>query len=168
MKSLLAPLACGTLAAALLYGLLWTAERKVAEPEDPWLDGWLNDGMKAEVRSVSTEPDHHLMMNDARELFETGNWAGTFLRSYIVQNTSVQLVQLPKSGLAPSLPEGRILEYKYRPKSLPVHYCRAGRWMLLVATMERSFGPIIPISKTTKDRAQQMFDSFEQTAGRYP
>jgi len=167
MKSLLAPLACGTLAAALLYGLLWAAERKVAEPEDPWIDGWLNDGLKAEFRSVSTEPDHHLMITDARELFENGNWAGTFLRSYIVQNTSVQLVQLPKAGLVPSLPEGRMLEYKYRPKSFPVHYCRAGRWMLIVATTERSFGPIIPISKTTKDRAQQMFDSFEHTAGRY-
>jgi hypothetical protein len=168
MKPLLAPLACGTLAAALLYGLLWTAERKVAEPEDPWLDGWLNDGLKAEFRSASSEPDHHLMLNDARELFETGNWAGTALRNYIVQNTSVQLVQLPKARLVPSLPEGRILEYKYRAKSIPVHYCRVGRWMLIVATSERSFGPIIPISKTTKDRAQQLFDSFEQTAGRYP
>jgi hypothetical protein len=168
MKSLLAPLTCGTIAAALLYGLLWSAERKVAEPEDPWLDVWLNDGLKAEFRSVSTEPHLHLMINDARENFENGAAAGTLLRNYIVQNTSVQLVQMPKTGLVPSLPEGRSMEYKYKPKSYPVHLCRAGRWMLIVATSERSFGPIIPISKTTKDRAQQLFDTFEQTAARYP
>jgi len=168
MKSLAAPLLCGTIAAALLYGLLWSAERKVAEPEDPWLDGWLNDGLKAEFRSVSTEPHLHLMISDARENFEKGDAAATRLRSYIVQNTSVQLVQMPKAGLVPSLPEGRSLEFKYKPKSFPVHVCRSGRWMLIVATSERSFGPIIPISKTTKDRAQQLFDTFEQTAARFP
>jgi hypothetical protein len=167
MKSLAAPLACGTIAAALLYGLLWSAERKVSEPEDPWLDGWLNDGMKAEFRSVSTEPDRHFMINDMRELFEPES-KGTVLRSYIVQNISVQVVQLTKAALLPSLPEGRTLEFKFRPKSYPVHLCRAGRWMLIVAPQEKSYGPIIPIAKTTKDRAQQMFDPFEQTAGRYP
>ena len=167
MKSLLAPLACGTIVGALLYGLLWAAERKVAEPEDPWLDGWLNDGMKAEFRAASTEPDRHLMMGDARELFEPES-KGTVLRSYIVQNISVQLVQLARSNVLPSVPEGRTLEFRFRPKSNPVHVCRSGRWMLLVATQEKSYGPIIPLSKTTKDRAQQMFDSFEQTAARTP
>jgi hypothetical protein len=168
MKRLMAPLTCGTIAAALLYGLLWAAERKVAEPEDPWLDGWLGDGLKAEFRSVSTEPDRHLMINDARDLFEPGG-TGTVLRSYLVQNTSVQLVQLPKTGVLPSIPNGRTLEFKYRPKSYPVHLCRTGRWMLIVATTEKSsLGSIIPISKTTKDRAQQMFDSFEQIAALHP
>ena len=45
MKSLLAPVACGTIAAVLLYGLLWSTERKVSEPEDPWLDAWQLDGL---------------------------------------------------------------------------------------------------------------------------
>ena len=167
MKSLSAPLACGTIAAALLYGLLWSTERKIPESEDPWLDGWQNDGLKAEFRSVSTEPENHLMINDARELFQPET-KGVVLRSYIVQNISVQLVQLPKTGMFPVLPEGRSLEYKYRAKSYPVHLCRAGRWMLIVAPQEKAYGPIIPLAKTTKDRAQQLFDSFEQTAARYP
>jgi hypothetical protein len=168
VKRHLAPLAVGALSAALLYGLLWAAERKIPEAEDPWLEGWLSDGMKAEFRSVSTEPDRHFMINDARELFEPES-KGVVLRSYLVQNTSVQLVQFPKAGMLPALPEGRLLEFKYRAKSYPVHVCRHGRWMLIVATTEKSsLGPIIPISKTTKDRAQQMFDSFEQTAALRP
>jgi hypothetical protein len=167
MKALLAPLVCGTIAAALLYGLLWSAQRKVSEPEDPWLDGWLGDGMKAEFRSVSADPDRHLMINDARELFEPDS-KGSILRSYMVQNTSVQLVQLPRAGIFPSLPEGRSLEFKYRAKSVPVHLCRSGRWMLIVATTEKSYGLMLPVGKTTTDRAQKMFDSFEQTAARYP
>ena len=167
MKALLAPLACGTIAAALLYGLLWSAERKVSEPEDPWLDAWQNDGLKAEFRSVSTEPENHFMISDARELFQPET-KGIVLRSYIVQNISVQLVQLPRTGMFPVLPGGRTLEFKYRAKSYPLHLCRAGRWMLVVAPQEKSYGPIVPLAKTTKDRAQQMFDSFEQTAARYP
>jgi len=167
MKSLAAPLLCGTIAAALLYGLLWSAERKVAEPEDPWLDAWQLDGLKAEFRSVSTEPSEHLMISDARELFKKDS-VGVVLRSYIVQNISVQVVQLPRADLVPALPGGRSLEYKHKPKSYPVHLCRAGRWMLMVAPQEKSYGPIIPLTKTTKDRAQQMFDAFEQIAARYP
>lgn len=168
MKRHLTPLAIGALSAALLYGLLWAAERKVPEPEDPWLEGWLSDGLKAEFRSVSTEPDRHFMISDARELFEPES-QGFVLRSYLVQNTSVQLVQLPKAAMLPALPEGRLLEFKYRAKSFPVHVCRRGRWMLIVATTEKSsLGALIPISKTTKDRAQQMFDSFEQTAALHP
>jgi hypothetical protein len=167
MKSLAAPLACGTLAALLLYGLLWAAERKVAEPDDPWLDAWQLDGLKAEFRSTSAEPNNHFMINDARELFQK-DAKGIVLRSYIVQNISVQLVQFPKAGMFPVLPDGRMLDFKYRAKSYPAHTCRAGRWMLIVAPQEKSYGPIIPLAKTTKDRAQQLFDSFEQTAGRYP
>jgi len=167
MKALLAPLSCGMVVAALLYGLLWAAERKVAEPEDPWLDGWLNDGLKAEIRSVSTEPENHLMISDARDLFESDP-KGAVLRSYIVQNISVQVVQFARAGMLPALPEGRTLDFRFRPKSNPVHLCRAGRWMLIVATQEKAYGPIIPIAKTTKDRARQMFDTFEQTAARMP
>ena len=107
------------------------------------------------------------MINDARELFQPDT-KGIVLRSYIVQNISVQLVQLPRLGMLPMLPDGRTLEFKYRLKSYPVHLCRAGRWMLIVAPQEKSYGPIIPLAKTTKDRAQQLFDSFEQTAARYP
>jgi hypothetical protein len=167
VKPLLAPVFCGTLAAALLYGLLWAAERRIPESEDPWIDGWLGDGLKAEFRSVSTEPKLHFMLGDARELFGPET-EGTILRSYLIQNTSVQVVQLPKAGLVPSLPEGRNLDFRCKPKGNPVHLCRKGRWILLVATMEKALGPLIPTFKTTKDRAQQIFDSFEPSAAARP
>jgi hypothetical protein len=54
VRRLLAPLASGVAVAAFLYGLLWAAERRLPEPEDPWLDAWVADGMKAEYRSVKT------------------------------------------------------------------------------------------------------------------
>lgn len=167
MKPLLPPLACGAIAAAMLYGLLWAAERRLPEPEDPWLDGWISDGMKAEFRSISTEPDKHALPNDARELFRGSGIDGTVLRNYLVQNTSVQLVQLPKPELLPAIPEGRVLEYRFKPKGNTVHLCRAGRRIVFVGTMGKSIA-ILPSMKTPKDQVQKIFDSFEETASRYP
>lgn len=167
MKPLLAPLACGTIVAAMLYGLLWAAERRLPEPEDPWLDGWVGDGMKAEFRSTSTEPDKHVLSGDARELFRGREVEGTVLRNYLVQNTSVQLVQLPKASLLPDIPEGRLLEHRFKPKGNTVHVCRLGRRIVFVGTMGKSIA-ILPSMKTPKDQVQKIFDSFEETAGRYP
>jgi hypothetical protein len=167
MKSLMAPLACGALTAALLYGLLAAAERRIPEPEDPWLDGWIGDGLKAEFRALSTEPEKDAMPGDARPLFKSADVAGTQLRSYVVQNTSVQLVRLPKPGLTPQIPEGRTLDFQFKEKGNKVHVCRAGRSILFVS-MQSRFVFMVGQVKTAKKLAQEIFDSFEETARRYP
>jgi hypothetical protein len=167
MRRLMAPLACGALVAALLYGLLAAAERKIPEPEDPWLDGWIGDGMKAEFRALSTEPEKEAMPSDARPLFKGADYAGTQLRSYIVQNTSVQLMRLPKPGLAPEIPEGRTLEFQFKPKGNKVHVCRSGRSILFVS-MQSRFVFMVGQLKTAKKLVEEIFDSFEDAARRYP
>ena len=48
--------------------------------------------MKAEFRALSTEPEKEAMASDARTLFKGPEFAGTQLRSYVIQNTSVQLM----------------------------------------------------------------------------
>ena len=105
MKSLMAPLAAGVAAGALLYGLLWAAERRLPEPEDPWVDAFIAEGMKAEFRSLSTEPQSQVLPGDLRPLFEGPAFAGTVVRNYQVQNTSVQVVRLPSTGLIPEVAE---------------------------------------------------------------
>jgi hypothetical protein len=167
MKALLAPLACGTLAAALLYGLLSAAERRVPESEDPWLDAWIGDGMKADFRATSLEPDKHALPGDARELFGTPGFAGTILRSYIVQNTSVQVVRFPKAGLASNIPEGRTMDFRFRPQGNPVHVSRQGRVLLFVSAAQRSMLGIGQM-KTSKAQAEQIFKPFEETAKKAP
>jgi hypothetical protein len=167
MKPLLAPLACGTLVAALLYGLLSAAERQVPEPEDPWLDAWIGDGMKADFRAASLEPDKHALPGDARELFGAPGFAGTQLRTYIVQNTSVQVVRFPKAALAPSLPEGRTMDFRFRPQGNSVHISRSGRLLLFVSPMQRSMLGIGQM-KTSKAQVEQIFKAFEETVKKYP
>jgi len=166
MKPLMAPLACGALVAALLYGLLAAAERKLPESEDPWLDGWIGDGMKAEFRALSTEPGKDAMPSDARPLFKTPEFAGTLLRSYVIQNTSVQLLRLPKPGLVPEIPEGRSLEFQFKPKGNKVHVCRSGRSILFVS-MQSRFIFMVGQLKTARKQVEEVFDSFEDTARRY-
>jgi len=167
MKPLMAPLACGALVAALLYGLLAAAERKLPEPEDPWLDGWIGDSLKAEFRTLATEPEKEAMPSDARPLFKGPEFAGTQLRSYVVQNTSVQLLRLPKPGLVPAIPEGRSLDFQFKDKGNKVHVCRSGRSILFVSTQSR-FVFMVGQVKTAKKLAEDIFDSFEDTARRYP
>ncbi|MBI3855948.1 MAG: hypothetical protein HY293_09695 [Planctomycetes bacterium] len=167
MRPLLPPLACGVVVAGLLYGLLLAAERKLPEPEDPWLEAWIGDGLKAEFRSTSNEPDKHVLPGDGRDLFGGPEVEGTLLRNYLVQNTSVQLVVLPKAGLIPSLPEVRAIDYRFKPKGNTVHYCRIGRRILFVAAMGKGIA-ILPAMKTPREQVQRIFDSFEETAGRYP
>lgn len=167
MKPLMAPLACGALVAGLLYGLLAAAERKIPEPEDPWLDGWVGDGMRAEFRAMSTEPDKDAMAGDSRELFKRDKPDGTVLRSYIVQNTSAQVVRMPKPGLVAEIPEGRSLEFRLRPKGNTFHVCRSGRTILFVA-MQGKWIPFVGQAKTSRNQVQEIFDSFEETVRRYP
>jgi hypothetical protein len=167
MRRLLAPLASGALVAALLYGLLAAAERKIPEPEDPWLDGWIGEGLKAEFRALSTEPAKDAMASDARSLFKTPEFAGTLLRGYIVQNTSAQVVRLPMPGLAPDIPEGRSMDFQFKPKGNKVHVCRSGRSILFVASQSR-FVFMVGQLKTSRKMVEELFDSFEETARRYP
>lgn len=167
MKPLLAPLACGTLAALLLYGLLSAAERKLPEPEDPWLDAWVADGMKAEFRSISTEPEKDALPGDARSLFKAPEFAGTVLRNYLVQNISAQVVRLPKAGLAAEIPEGRSLEFRFKPKGNQVHVCRSGRNLVFVGTSGKWI-PLVGQMKTSKRQVEEIFDSFEQEAQKRP
>lgn len=167
MKSFLAPVATGAAIAALLYGLLWSAERRLPEPEDPWLDAWVGEGMKAVFRSLSGEPEKDVMTGDARELFKGPEFAGTVVRSYLVQNTSVQVIRLPKPGLAPEIAEGRRLDHRFRQGGNPVHLCRSGRTIALMGVSGK-WVPLVGQIKTAKRQVEEVFDAFEETARRYP
>ncbi|HZE97784.1 MAG TPA: hypothetical protein VE981_12215 [Planctomycetota bacterium] len=167
MKPLLAPLACGAAVAALLYGLLCAAERKLPEPEDPWLDAFISEGLKAESRTTSTEPQSHLLAGDARPLFEGPEFAGTTLRNYLVQNTSVQVVRLPKAGLLPKIADGRAFDVKYKTPGPSIHQCRSGRTIVFVGVMGKWI-PIVGQMKTPRKDVETIFDAFEETVRRYP
>ncbi|HLY11515.1 MAG TPA: hypothetical protein VKW04_19590 [Planctomycetota bacterium] len=167
MKPLVAPVASGLAVAALLYGLLSAAERRLPEPSDPWLDAFIAEGMKAEFRSQSTEPQTAVLATDARPKFDGPAFLGTQIRNYQVQNTSVQVVRLPAAGLVPDLPEGRRMDVRFKPTSNPIHVCRSGRTILFVG----AFGKWIPIVgqlKTPKKDVDQIFDAFEDAVKRYP
>jgi hypothetical protein len=167
VRSLLAPVVSGAALAALLYGLLWSAERRLPEPEDPWLEAWVGDGMKAEFRSLSTEPDKSVMSGDARELFQGPECAGAVLRNYQVQNTSVQVLRLAKPGLVPAIPEGRNLDYRFKSGGAMVHVCRSGRSLAFVAIAGKWI-PVVGQLKTPRRQVEEIFDAFEETARRYP
>ncbi|HEV3029677.1 MAG TPA: hypothetical protein VG457_19015 [Planctomycetota bacterium] len=167
MKPLVAPVASGIVIAALLYGFLCAAERRLPEPEDPWLDAFTAEGMKAEFRTLSTEPQNQLLAADARVQFESPAFSGTQLRNYLVQNTSVQVVRLPGAGLAPGIAEGRKLDVRFKAQGNPVHVWRSGRTLVFVS----AFGKWIPIvgqMKTAKRDVEQIFDAVEDTVKRYP
>jgi hypothetical protein len=157
----------GAALAALLYGLLWSAERRLPEPEDPWLDAWRGEGMKAEFRSTSAEPDKSVMSYDARELLKGPECAGAVVRNYLVQNTSVQVLRLAKPGLVAEIPEGRRLEYRFRPDGSPVHLSRSGRSLAFVAIMGKWI-PVVGQLNTPRRQVEEIFDAFEETARRYP
>jgi hypothetical protein len=167
VRSLLAPVVSGLALAALLYGLLWSAERRLPEPEDPWLDAFVGDGMKAEFRSLSTEPDKSIMSGDARELFKGPEVAGAVVRNYQVANTSVQVLRMAKPGLVPEIPEGRKLDYRFKSGGNTVHLCRTGRSIAFVATVGKWI-PVVGQMKTPKRQVEEIFDAFEETVRRYP
>jgi hypothetical protein len=167
VKSLLAPVVSGAAVAALLYGILCAAERRLPEPEDPWLDAFVAEGMKAEFRSMSSDPQPQVLPADARPKFEGAAFAGTQIRNYLVQNTSVQVVRLPAAGLVPDIEEGRKTDVRFRPQGSPVHVCRSGRTLLFVASVGKWI-PIVGQMKTPKKDVDQIFDAFEETVRRYP
>jgi hypothetical protein len=167
VKPLLAPVVSGAALAALLYGLLWSAERRLPEPADPWLEAWIGDGMKAEFRTVSTEPDKSVLSSDARDLFKGPEVAGAVVRNYQVQNTSVQVIRLAKAALVPEIEEGRRLDYRFKSGGNPVHVCRRGRSIAFVATLGKWI-PVVGQIKTSKRQVEEIFDAFEEAARRYP
>jgi len=96
MKAMLAPVASGIFVAALLYGLLCAAERRLPESKDPWLDAFIAEGMKAEGphdldRASEPSPGER----------PPAQVRGPGLRrnagpNYLVQNTSVQWSGCPR------------------------------------------------------------------------
>lgn len=167
MKPLMAPVTIGIAVAGLLYGLLWAAERRLPESEDPWLDAFLAEGMKADARTQSTEPENQILASDLRPRFEGPAFAGTQVRNYLVQNTSVQVVRMPSAGLVPEIGEGRKMDVRYRPQGTPVHVCRAGRTILFVGVLGKWL-PIVGQIKTAKKDVDLIFDAFESTVKRFP
>ena len=167
MKSLMAPLACGAVAAVLLYGLLWAAERKVPPPEDPWLDTWVADGLSAQFRSTSDAPGSDVLPGDARELFRGEQLAGTVLRNYVIKNTSVQVIRLPKAGLVPEIPDGRVIGRRFKPDGNLIHVCRVGRSLVFVGFQGKGIAFVWQM-RTAKQDIEQIFDGFEETVRRYP
>lgn len=163
---MLAPVASGIFVAALLYGLLCAAERRLPESKDPWLDAFIAEGMKAEARTLSTDPQNHLLANDLRPKFEDPTFAGTQIRNYLVQNTSVQVVLLPATALLPEVPEGRKLDVRYKTGN-PIHVYRSGRTIVFVAALGKWI-PIVGQMKTSKKDVEQIFDAIEETAKRLP
>jgi hypothetical protein len=167
VKPLMAPVVCGVAVAAFLYGLLWAAERPLPVSEDPWLDAWSGQGIKAEFRSTSTEPQNHLLAGDLRPLIDGPAYAGTVLRNYIAQNISVQVARLPKPDLLPEVAEGRTLEARFKPGGNAVHVCRVGRTILFISGMGKWI-PLVGQLKISKKDAEQLFDAFEAAAKRQP
>ena len=167
MRSHLAPVACGAATALLLYGLLSAAERRLPESQDPWLDAWMADGLKAEFRSTSGEPEKYALSSDVRPLLKGPDFEATVLRTYLVLDTSVQVIRLPKPALLPEIPEGRLLDHRFGADGNPVHVCRSGRTLLLVALGSKGtwgFG----FRKLSKGQVEEIFDPFEETARRTP
>lgn len=116
---------------------------------------------------MSTEPGNAALSYDAREAFKRGAFEGTVLRTYLVQNISAQVVRMARPGLLPEVPEGRSLEFRFRPKGNAVHVCRSGRTLLLVA-LQGKWIPFVGQAKTSKNQVHEIFDSFEETARQYP
>jgi hypothetical protein len=167
VRSLVAPLACGAGVALVLFGLLWAAERRLPVSEDPWLDDWLADGLQAEFRSLSSEPENHFFLSEARPECRGPEFAGTQIRNYQVRNTSVQVVRLPKDTLLPMFPAGRHFSWKYSPEASPIHLCRSGRTILMMSVMGKSVF-LLGQTRTPKKDVERVFDAFEETAGRFP
>ncbi len=163
---MLAPIGSGIVVAALLYGLLCAAERRLPESQDPWLDAFIAEGMKAEFRTLSTEPQNHILANDLRPKFEGPAFAGTQVRNYLVQNTSVQVVRLPAAALVPEVSEGRQLDVRYKNGN-PIHIFRSGRTVAFVSALGKWI-PIVGQMRTSKKDVEQIFDAIEETAKRLP
>lgn len=169
MKNVLLAIVSAALVSGVLYGLLSAVDHPAAEPEDPWLEMWQAEGLHGQFVSVSSEPERHLMFSDGRELMKGPEFRETALRRYIVQNVTLQVVMLPKPGLAPELPEGRHFTFRLKEKGSGVHLCRVGKTLLLVRT-QTNWIPIPGVGEppTPKPLVTKFFDVFEKAAARFP
>ena len=161
------PLASGTLVGAFTYFLLLLAKRDSSPVEDPWLEAFEAEGLRAEFRSSSHEPTQHLLLRDAREVFNVPALATSPIRLYQVMNGSVQIVRLPSADSLPAFPQGRHRDFRLKEKGDVVHLCRSGRHLLLTGIQERFIPFIGPLKRSVED-VERMFDAFEAVAGRRP
>jgi hypothetical protein len=167
MKQVPAALLSAALVSGALYGLLCAPDHPAVEPEDPWLQAWASAGMKGQLLGESSQPDRHLMLGtEGRELMKGPDFQDTVLRRYLIQAANLQVVILPRAGLAEAIPEGRHFGFRLKPKEGSVHLCRSGRNLLLIKTqmLGIGFGEL----PTPKPFVEKLFDAFEKTAGRYP
>lgn len=167
MKQHLSALAAGALVSLALYGILNALAHPVTEPDDPWLDAWRAAGLKGQLVTVSSEPSQHLMFGDGRELMKGRAYDETTLRRYVVQNVTLQVVILPKAGLAPEYPEGRSPSFRLKKKGSSAHLDRLGRNLLFVKT-QSNWMPIVDEQPVPKALMERFFDAFEKTAAAYP
>jgi hypothetical protein len=164
VKTLTAPVVAAAAMGLLVYGALAAAERKLPPPADPWLDGFLEAGLKAEFRAETTDPAKSLLWLDGRELFDVSALREAPVRHYLVGQAGVQVIRLPDAGaLADEIPEGRNLEHKLKPKGGAVHACRKGRLLLLVSVQQRGVF-LLGSPRTPKKAVEAMFDVFEDVA----
>ncbi len=152
---------------ALGYALLLLARPDVPPAEDPWLEAFEAEGLRAEFRSVSQEPAQQLLLRDAREAFATPALASCPIRHYQVNNGAVQIVTLPAADSLPELPRGRHRDFRLKEKGQAVHLCRSGR-LLLISPLQERFIPFIGPMKRSAEDVDRLFGAFEAAAERRP
>lgn len=161
------PPVAGTIVGAFGYAVLLLARRDVPPAEDPWLEAFEAEGLRAEFRSVSQEPAKQLILRDAREAFGTPALASCPIRHYQVMNGAVQIVLLPAAGSLPELPQGRHPDFRLKEKGQAVHLCRSGRH-LLITPLREQFIPFIGPMKRSAEDVDRLFGAFEAAAERRP
>lgn len=164
MRPLWAPLAAAAAAGLLLYGALAAAERRLPPPADPWLEAFLEAGLRAEFRAETADAAQSLLWHDARGLFDVPALRAVPVRHYLVGQAGVQVLRLPDAtALREEIPEGRSLELKLKPKGGAVHACRSGRALLLVSVQMRGVF-LLGNPKTPRKTVETLFDAFEEVA----
>jgi hypothetical protein len=163
------PAAGGAAVGAFLYALLLLCARDVPPPEDPWLDAFESEGLRAEFRSEGSEAARHLLLQEARDAFREPPLSATTIRHYQVQAGPVQVLVLPDAAAYPGFPEGRHAGFKHgeSAKGPGIHLCRSGRYVLLAAPQGR-WVPFVGLMKRPDDEVARLFDAFEEARRRLP
>lgn len=167
MKLTAWPPLAGAIVGALCYSLLLLAKRDTPPAEDPWLEAFEAEGLRAEFRSLSQEPAQQLILRDVREAFAAPPLSSSPIRNYQVMNGTVQIVLLPAADSLPELPQGRHREFRLKQKGQAVHLCRSGRHLLLTGIQDR-FIPFIGAMKRSAEDVERLFGAFEAAAERRP
>ncbi|HEX7901702.1 MAG TPA: hypothetical protein VF950_28340 [Planctomycetota bacterium] len=163
MKAL-APLAAALVAGAGVYGALAAADRKLPPPPDPWLEAWLQAGLKAQFRVETDDPAKSLLFYDARGLFNLPGLDDLPIRLYQVAATTAQVVLLPNErALLQDLPEGRHFDFRLKPKGGTAHVCRAGRRILFVSSQPNNV-PLVGPVRVPRKSVETVFQAFEGAA----